>query len=964
MGLTLTISQSTGEIDFFNSTGTLTARMFADESGNVYFTPVGNGQLYLGNNGIIVNNDGSLAIPQYQDNDLQLPGLVGGVLEVDEEGNLQVSGRLNTTAAGFNNPINVTFGGDFQGTFALDGMSDVSFDVTLANIITNGNTGPFTGFKIDAKGRVTAAYNYTTIADYGLTDALTSQFVDSSGDLYFSLPPTAYYTQSAQTTGLIQLKLPVRWNGSRITATLQVVEAKTGKQCRVTASGLLDSTNNTWSNTSANVTGDSSIVNTVQFAHDGLSAYILLSNTALAYNGLSVLLESVLVGAANQTQLKTGYAINLIANASSLTIDANPALNANANAQLLNSKPASFYSDWNNLQNRPTTLAGYGITDALNVTEGGQIFGSVQIGVQAGLQTLCVPNGSAASPSIYAIGDTTTGLSFGLTRVNLSSAGVIGFEQLGSHTFRYGVSDLATALTVQTGINSGTQIRGSAITQGGAWPVGVGTNIQTAGTGAANGANSLVFSYNDAEGRFLFKYLPNTNGAAYLATPTSLFEVWGPQDSDVAVNFVRVTGSVINNAPVISAAGLDDNVNLQLIGKGTGSVLINSDAAFDGGMLTGDANQHIIRFGTYVTVNPLTRFSIHPINVDAQATGDILNTFPSIHLLSPEMNFVETAVETGIRTGLQLDWLVSDINFFGTLQEQRALWVRHGNYDLSASGIIENSYGVYIDMPGGGMATTINSWGLYQTSVYTATQNFLHSPIIFGGVAAGLETNEQLLVQGNARVAGQLTVSNTAIFNAGTQSIGAHKESAGNPLIVSYRNVADFYEASSGITGTLKITLPFGWSNTALMFKIILSFLYDLPSVELTVTGNNQSLIIPGDGEGPWNNTAASALGDVPGNSVRLGFDGSHCCILIGTLSTIWNWPTVLVKEVIAAYDNTDGWGSGYQIGIISNEAGITNIKQVTLTTGSSGGSSGNGGGSSTPIKQNIGTFHSRKTCC
>ena len=66
--------------------------------------------------------------------------------------------------------------GDATWSVSFDGTADVSSVLTLA--ASGVTAGTYTSVTVDAKGRVTAASNPTTVAGYGITDAYTKTEVD------------------------------------------------------------------------------------------------------------------------------------------------------------------------------------------------------------------------------------------------------------------------------------------------------------------------------------------------------------------------------------------------------------------------------------------------------------------------------------------------------------------------------------------------------------------------------------------------------------------------------------------------------------------------------------------------------------------------------------------------------------------------------------------------------------------
>ena len=143
------------------------------------------------------------------------------------------------------------------------------------------------------------------------------------------------------------------------------------------------------------------------------------------------------------------------------------------------------------------------------------------------------------------------------------------------------------------------------------------------------------------------------------------------------------------------------------------------------------------------------------------------------------------------------------------------------------------------------------------------------------------------------------------------------------------RDVVQWYPGGSGMaTGTMKITMPKGWSTT--MMRVVISG-YDYTSTtgawQVVVSGYNYA------GTTSWWNPSAEVYGRPPFSSVRLGYDGTYNVILLGTTSTSWSYPQVNVTEVLTGFNNNSGWASGWTISVVSSESGLSAISTPTMTS-------------------------------
>jgi len=150
--------------------------------------------------------------------------------------------------------------------------------------------------------------------------------------------------------------------------------------------------------------------------------------------------------------------------------------------------------------------------------------------------------------------------------------------------------------------------------------------------------------------------------------------------------------------------------------------------------------------------------------------------------------------------------------------------------------------------------------------------------------------------------------------------------STGTNVLLVRPNVEYAYNGGN-ITGTMKITLPFGWTGT--MMRVVIGG-YTLDSNgpwQVVVGGYNYA----GSPQAWWS-PRADILGKVPSTSVRVGYDGTRCCILLGITSTVWSLPQVRVTQALLGFGGlTNDWTTGWSISVITDETGITNIVNVPV---------------------------------
>jgi hypothetical protein len=142
----------------------------------------------------------------------------------------------------------------------------------------------------------------------------------------------------------------------------------------------------------------------------------------------------------------------------------------------------------------------------------------------------------------------------------------------------------------------------------------------------------------------------------------------------------------------------------------------------------------------------------------------------------------------------------------------------------------------------------------------------------------------------------------------------------------SYRNLVG-YSATGTATGTIKITLPKGWSSTMMTIKIKgFDYGQGKGAWELTLGGYNYATTPA------WVNVSALLSGRVPFDRIRLAHDGTNNCILLGSLTTVWGITHIEVSEFTASFGAITGWEKGWQMALITSETGIFNAVQPPLS--------------------------------
>lgn len=135
------------------------------------------------------------------------------------------------------------------------------------------------------------------------------------------------------------------------------------------------------------------------------------------------------------------------------------------------------------------------------------------------------------------------------------------------------------------------------------------------------------------------------------------------------------------------------------------------------------------------------------------------------------------------------------------------------------------------------------------------------------------------------------------------------------------------YNGSDGEKGTVVITLPVGNVSSMTIVEIDL-YIYDLSykaynsrHTKLLVSFYNYS-------DKSFYSSGYSVIGNY-NRKVRLAYNGSKCCILLGETSDTWNYGKIHVSKVLSSLSNSDSFNGDYSISITTSESSLTNITSV-----------------------------------
>lgn len=156
----------------------------------------------------------------------------------------------------------------------------------------------------------------------------------------------------------------------------------------------------------------------------------------------------------------------------------------------------------------------------------------------------------------------------------------------------------------------------------------------------------------------------------------------------------------------------------------------------------------------------------------------------------------------------------------------------------------------------------------------------------------------------------------------------ATEYSAGTGAVINYFGTDAIHDGlNSVMTGTMKIQLPVAWTNTMSVYKIMLYEYNGRGSSEIVVSFYNYSF------SESYYNYSYQLNGAFEGD-VRLAYDGSKCCILLGNTSYSWNYPKVYVYQLFGGQSvHIDYVNQPFKISIITSESGLTKAVAVPKTS-------------------------------
>lgn len=202
-------------------------------------------------------------------------------------------------------------------------------------------------------------------------------------------------------------------------------------------------------------------------------------------------------------------------------------------------------------------------------------------------------------------------------------------------------------------------------------------------------------------------------------------------------------------------------------------------------------------------------------------------------------------------------------------------------------------------------ASMVTDLRLYGSKVWA-----IPNQMMFNGHLYSWDANQNATFPAQLNAAGG-TLTGELVPNGGL----AH---AGTDGYIAYPDGGQYVSSISSVTGMLKIALPVSWTSTMLKFKVSIYNYKDNTSVDYILAGYNYRA------EYGWSRTTAYCVSpwgqEVSNLPVSFGHDGTKCAITIGTPTTVWSYPQVVISDVTVAFEHTkyDMWKSGWSLSFVT----------------------------------------------
>ena len=189
-------------------------------------------------------------------------------------------------------------------------------------------------------------------------------------------------------------------------------------------------------------------------------------------------------------------------------------------------------------------------------------------------------------------------------------------------------------------------------------------------------------------------------------------------------------------------------------------------------------------------------------------------------------------------------------------------------------------------------------------------------------------TSKLYLIGATSQSANPQTYSNASVYTTGG-ALAA--DGIGKDGYIAYPSGGFFFTQNSTITGYCKIILPVGYTSTMMSFTVTIYDYVSNESVDYKISGYNYV------GNKNWYNTTAVCVGKAGAShsnlTVRFGDNGSSVVISIGESTTRWDYPQVVVHDVLLGFNDYsfNSFKSGWSI--VFNKQDTPNVSQTISNT-------------------------------
>lgn len=185
-------------------------------------------------------------------------------------------------------------------------------------------------------------------------------------------------------------------------------------------------------------------------------------------------------------------------------------------------------------------------------------------------------------------------------------------------------------------------------------------------------------------------------------------------------------------------------------------------------------------------------------------------------------------------------------------------------------------------------------------------------------------TSKLYLIGATSQSTNPQTYSNASVYTTGST---IYANGFGNDIFIIYPSGGSASYGGQQI-GYCKITLPTLWDSTMMTFTVTIYNYVLNTSVDYRISGYNYA------GK-PWYNCAAVCVGKAGTShsnlSVRFGDNGIKNVITIGEENTEWQYPRIVVHDVVIGNSNFETYKSGWNVEI--SKSGAPNVSETISNT-------------------------------